>query len=462
MIISPNIQEILMPIRKAFSEKLRGLLETNKINQRQFAEKLQFAPSMVTDWLKGRHIPSCVNLVKICRFFQVSSDYLLDLELIGGGGYMTVSESDGFKWIEHVPDNLPEDQIYEYKTGIRIFRALVKEGLLENQLTAKNGPFEGLAWQSLHRAFRATVSSGALQIINIPRSKIKEDIIKEHYPVLRRVIVARLPHKTSLWSPLLRTEFVAFLTATEAFTDTGLRGNTVGIGPGYTLYRCAELLIPSHTRFAGTNWAAMMEVRDRTTEHIAVSSDLTVKVLAARNPGSQAYLLPYLQEDQRNFEFDTRTPQQEVALQTLGKLSEAIALFISVGGVTTNQPPYEEQLGATAQMFSAKALDSLRQKLPGFGLEQEFCGEVIGHFLNQDAHPLASPKFQRERDYHIYSPDIGLLRQIVGRMNLVWVIAGAAYKKKPVEMMIRNKLANALVIDEDIADYLIERASNRR
>ena len=456
-----------MATPKAFSEKLTSLLVNRNLSQRQFAETVGFAPSMVTDWIKGKHFPSCENLIKICKFFHVSADYMLDLELTGAGGYIHVNKSDGFEWVEQVSNNLSEDQIHEYKTGIRVFRALVKDGLLESELTAKNGPFEGLAWQSLHRAFRSTVSAGALQITNIPRSALKEDLLKEHYPVLRRVIVARLPGQHSrkvnpLWSPLLRTEFVAFLAATEAFKGAGLSANTVGIGPGFTLYRCAELFIPSHTRFAGTNWAAMMEVRDRASEHIAVSSDLTVKVLAARNPGSQALLLPYLPEDERTIEFDARTPQQTVALDTLSKLSEAAALFLSVGGVAPDRPAYEERLGATAQMFSAKALDHLRQRLTFYKLEKDFCGEVMGHFLNENAEPLASQPFQRERESLIYSPDIGLLRQIVGRMNLVWVVAGAEYKKKPVEMMVRNKLANALVIDEDIADYLLERATSRR
>ena len=63
----------------------------------------------------------------------------------------------------------------------------------------------------------------------------------------------------------------------------------------------------------------------------------------------------------------------------------------------------------------------------------------------------------------MYAPALNLVRNVMDRNNgYVWVIATGDHKKVATEMVIRNRLANALVIDEEIAGFLIDARRTRR
>lgn len=67
-----------------FIDKLFLLCEANKINlDTKFMQKLGIAPSTLSNWLKSKErgvevLPSTNHLIAICKFFNVSADYLLD------------------------------------------------------------------------------------------------------------------------------------------------------------------------------------------------------------------------------------------------------------------------------------------------------------------------------------------------------------------------------------------------
>lgn len=63
--------------KNKFSLKLRHLLTINELTQKDFAEKLQFAPSTISGYMRGVTEPDFDTLIKIANFFKVSSDYLL-------------------------------------------------------------------------------------------------------------------------------------------------------------------------------------------------------------------------------------------------------------------------------------------------------------------------------------------------------------------------------------------------
>ena len=61
-----------------FGSRLRGLLEENKIDGKDFAEAMKVKPPTVSNWLNGNRFPkNDTLLIAIADYFNVSLDYLL-------------------------------------------------------------------------------------------------------------------------------------------------------------------------------------------------------------------------------------------------------------------------------------------------------------------------------------------------------------------------------------------------
>ena len=63
-----------------FSEKLKALRIGKKMSQKALAEKLGVSKSVVSFYESGERLPSYDVLIKISRIFNVTTDYLLDVE----------------------------------------------------------------------------------------------------------------------------------------------------------------------------------------------------------------------------------------------------------------------------------------------------------------------------------------------------------------------------------------------
>lgn len=61
-----------------FNEKLIKLRRENGLTQEQLAEKLGVSRQAISRWESGESAPDMYNLSAICRFFGVSSDYLIN------------------------------------------------------------------------------------------------------------------------------------------------------------------------------------------------------------------------------------------------------------------------------------------------------------------------------------------------------------------------------------------------
>ena len=61
-------------------QRLKELRIERKITQKQLADILQTNNSSVCDWERGRTEPNVEMIVNICKYFDVSADYLLGLE----------------------------------------------------------------------------------------------------------------------------------------------------------------------------------------------------------------------------------------------------------------------------------------------------------------------------------------------------------------------------------------------
>ena len=60
-----------------FKERLKELRKMNGITQKELAEHLGFTHVAVVKWENGQREPDFSTVVKIARFFNVSTDYLL-------------------------------------------------------------------------------------------------------------------------------------------------------------------------------------------------------------------------------------------------------------------------------------------------------------------------------------------------------------------------------------------------
>lgn len=63
---------------RTFLEKLRGLREDNDLTQSQVAQVLGTSQTMYARYERGANEMPIRHLVTLCRFYNVSADYLLD------------------------------------------------------------------------------------------------------------------------------------------------------------------------------------------------------------------------------------------------------------------------------------------------------------------------------------------------------------------------------------------------
>lgn len=61
-------------------EKIRQLRKDRKLSQTQLAKILSISQDTISLWETGKSLPDANNIVAICKFFEVSADYLLGLE----------------------------------------------------------------------------------------------------------------------------------------------------------------------------------------------------------------------------------------------------------------------------------------------------------------------------------------------------------------------------------------------
>ncbi|MCH5153212.1 MAG: helix-turn-helix transcriptional regulator [Clostridiales bacterium] len=64
-----------------FGEILRELRTDKKLTQPQLAEAIGVSKSMISVWETGLSEPTASNIIKLAKYFEVSTDYLLGLKV---------------------------------------------------------------------------------------------------------------------------------------------------------------------------------------------------------------------------------------------------------------------------------------------------------------------------------------------------------------------------------------------
>ncbi|MDE6470253.1 MAG: helix-turn-helix domain-containing protein [Eubacterium sp.] len=63
-----------------FSDKLRCLIEERNLTQKRVANELNIAPSTMGGYVQGSSEPDFETLKRLAKYFNVSTDYLLNIQ----------------------------------------------------------------------------------------------------------------------------------------------------------------------------------------------------------------------------------------------------------------------------------------------------------------------------------------------------------------------------------------------
>lgn len=63
-----------------FAENLKNLRRQEGLTQPQLAQKIGVSKGMISFWENGVYEPTATNIVKIARYFHISTDELLSVE----------------------------------------------------------------------------------------------------------------------------------------------------------------------------------------------------------------------------------------------------------------------------------------------------------------------------------------------------------------------------------------------
>lgn len=424
-----------------FGENLKSILIKKGMNQRELANEMKKEPSAISGWIKGTAFPSVTDLIKLCNFFKCSSDWLLGLGNINGKEY----EHKGIKWVEQNLDDVNESQKRVIEIGIQLFKALIVDNLNAEAVNARSGPLQNYDFGFLRYAFKVAVRSGYLRVTAVPRAFEKEEQILDKFKEfkLKDIIIADIQDKSD--GTVIRAEFVAFLAATHALNKL-TAPTAVGLGPGYTILRMTELSMPDVLQFRGTKWIPLITFASRNlhshdANYIALS-------MANRQPGSEALYLPYMSNE-------ASKKDQNQAEKVRSYWRNMNAAFFSVNGPNRKS---RARLASDRSEFrtsdfeiDSPQLREIYNELLKTNEVDKCAGELLGRMINLDGKQMMDDN----KYNHVYGIDLDTLGKDAAFFGLSWLVAARQYKAKAVLASLKSGLANALVIDNDIADYLL-------
>ncbi len=422
--------------KTVFGKRLEELIDTSPdpdMSQRTVAFRLGVNASTITAWKKGDRFPRLDQILELCELFQLESvDWLIGLEAERDKQMRKNHEYEhqGIGWLEQVPESLPKETLDQIKIGIEMFHLLIYDNLPMEDVTRQLGYTQSY----LYSSFKMACATGCFRLTSVPRDPKLEDTLQREFN-LSSVIVASLPDLYD--STLVRADLVAFLAATEALYDLNDSG-VVGIGPGYTIARLAELSIPSNY-LKGVTWTPLCSY----AKHHIYSANSNAQRLATRHPWSHSLNFPFVTKN--------ASPDMIEKVDLINKTSRnARAAFITVSGIGRKSRQDDEwsmnrQLRTSDSVIESTSLQNIVRNLDYDQLETSVW-ETLGVLLNHRSEILG------KETSHI---DLSILRDNVYTGN-VWIVAARSYKAVPIIHALQTGIANALVVDSEIAERMLE------
>ncbi|MBI5929035.1 MAG: helix-turn-helix domain-containing protein [Chloroflexi bacterium] len=411
--------------KNPFGERLSELLAQRNMSQNRLAQQLGISRSAVTGWIKHGTLPDAGLLKMLCEALNCSADWL-----IGVGQQREKQDATGVvRWIEEIPPYIPDIQREPIEHGLRLFQLLVNG----NHSAHEYPP------QFTRTALQAALRSGVLRITSVARVEDLEHRLRQKYPFLKDVIVAEIPGRCN--DTMIRTELVTFLAATQVLTRV-IRESAIGLGSGYTMLRLVEQSIPSVDQFSGTAWVPLLAFAPHNMSDY--SANLLARLMSIRHAGSRALYLPHPDEC-------TAPEMQAVAAVTQRQMSNAQTIFASVSGVDrrdgTGTSHLLTEFRSADYAAEAPFLRNAYAQLPD---KNRFGGELLRYLLDTEGQILS-------HDSAVGSQvSLDILRYNSDMIGRVCLIAARGYKALPILTCLNHHLANAVVIDREIAETILD------
>lgn len=406
-----------------FAHRLMSILDAQEMSQSQLATALGVSRSTITGWIRHQKLPDAYLIHDLCVALQCSADWLLGL----AQGAEKRDPSSRIRWIEQLPLHLTDTQRESLTTGMRYF----------NDIMTQDAPAFAVDLSQVRASLQAVFRAGAVRLTSVARLNMYETRLKELYPHLRDVIVADIPQRTT--ESIIRTEMVAFLAMIEMLSPL-VRPQAVGFGSGYTLLRLCEQSIASVDQFSGTAWIPLLAFPSSNVEDYTANT--LARLMSIRHAGSHALYLPHPNE--------CTTPEMRLTLQeTTQRMRNVQTIFVSTSGVDRRQVSGEAHL--LAQFRSADYLSEapdLREHYADLSDKEQFGAEILRTLIDSSGQILS-------RDPTVgHQADLDLLRYVSAH-GRVCLMAACSYKARAVQTCLKNQLVNTLVIDSEIAEYLL-------
>jgi DNA-binding transcriptional regulator LsrR (DeoR family) len=352
-------------------------------------------------------------------------------------------EAEGIKWITDFSFNLTNKQIEAYKLASKVVYDVIKNDI---DVTSVNHQYGDYSTEQLGPIIKSALRQKIIRIIEVQRDTEREEKLKSIYKQLTGpVIVAK--DERYLDSYLIRAELVSFLASKHIFNI--IEGTKViGIGSGYTLSRMADLVTPNAFEINPITWLALNRINSNnySYENIYPSSRYILSMLQSKYDGS-SIIYPR---------------QNEPPKEYLKNLDLANIKIFSLTGLKRHHR--SEFFQSVPSTMDFKSVDYQTQehskilydRLEEMGIGSEYCGEILGWAINHEGQQI--PEIFEYNKRLLHAPDLDRIREYTNTATH-WVVAARLYKAEPTRLAIITGIANSLVIDSEIAQYLIDKGA---
>lgn len=421
-----------------FGRRLKQVREASKLTQAELAEllnseNLKISSVAISAWETGRSIPNIEQFDILCRTLKCRPEHLLHSPVIE-------ERSERPSWTEILPLELRGWQKEDLEEGIRLFRALEAGYDIQHILTSDE--FGGYDEQSLYSLLSAAFRFGSIRITRVPHDEHYEQQLASEFPDLKSIDVALT--RTGVIS-VIGAELVAFLAATEILPNLKYQPPAIGLGPGLTIARMAELSIPTTSQFVGTTWVPLVSFPRSNYSLVLQRPNYTARVMVQRHTGSNVVYLPFIGRNevgQPKID-DLSDLDGDAFKEVQSAWTEMKMAFVTVGS--------RDKGSAHNRDFP---LLRVAEKIETANLHKDIVGEFLCLYLDKSAEPSKEDSIKAANWAEAFQIDLDDLRRVVARGH-VYLVAAGEYKAEAVAMAIRKKLVNCLIIDSEIAAWLL-------
>ncbi len=423
-------------------------------NQTIFAKAMGTTQSTVSRWCRGIGIGVLVGIDRLVqthgtsileKLFQRQSEFTREITDESG-------ESLGqLRWEVRIPEYLTEEQAIHCNEGAKFFVNIVKEGLSVAQATkASIFADKPKATAHLYFSLQIALASGVLKITQVPRhEKYEQELLKWSKGRLKDVRVAVVPRNSDKdyhSCTTIRTEYVSWLTSYSVLPH--IKSGLVGVGGGYTIRRMAELSVSSVGLFKGTTWIPLVTYHDKVDGSVNKDTDAnyTTHLLVSKHPESQSLF----------YNFNSIDTNPSVDAEIMKAHAELDTGFVSVNG--DGRKTDGKKAGEYGQYRNANYMgDSPLIRLFNSVPEEQVAGEFLGQLLDDKGKIVTYKDVNKDIREFVEQIELGrIIERVRDNDTRMWLLAAREYKIRPTLMAIRHGLVNCLVVDEEIAEKLLE------